>query len=524
MKKIPELVFIFLLILSIWILGSSRTCESCHRIQEGNVSILPPPSPEPVPEPEAPQEREPVKVERPPKIQENITVLSGVFRKNLVMDRPAKIVGKNAKIIPQDPFLPAIMITSPGVEIYNLSLEFENVSGTEKPGAPGLLGIYVRTRGPVVISGITINGFPTGIIINFSSDITLSGISVNGTEWNGLFVLHSEKIKVSDSGFTGSAKASGVVLIDTNDSVFSATISSGNPGYGFYLERSYRNTFSGGSASKNGFGFFLVSSPENLIKDFTVFGNRAENIRLEESNHTVVLNSVLYGSKEENGIYLNESHHTVLSGLKIYGNRWNGIYVNSSTNVTIRSCKLFGNTPSGAYIYLSSDITLEGVESFENGWRGIFAERSSGIDITDSIIRNNPEGIYLGFVSSSSVTASKIESNSFYGVRVENSSGVVIHDNIIKNTTGNQWSTGIMFSGVSSSRVYRNDFLNNSRNALDDGANPWDSGSEGNYWDDFDTPEEGCSDTDGNGICDSPYPSVRDSFPLTSRIASVNSR
>jgi len=56
--------------------------------------------------------------------------------------------------------------------------------------------------------------------------------------------------------------------------------------------------------------------------------------------------------------------------------------------------------------------------------------------------------------------------------------------------------------------VYHNNFFRNKENALDNGFNQWDNGTEGNYWDDY-TGE----DKNGDGIGDIPYHIIAETLP-----------
>jgi len=122
-------------------------------------------------------------------------------------------------------------------------------------------------------------------------------------------------------------------------------------------------------------------------------------------------------------------------------------------------------------------IVVEGL-SLMNGGPG-----SAGILVlsSENVIRNNDAsnnyvGVRLVGSHNSTVRGNVASGNLEYGIVLEGSSGNVITDNVMmKNFIGN---------------------------AFDDGTNRWDDGSVGNRYGDFDDPEEGCIDADGDGICD----------------------
>ena len=87
--------------------------------------------------------------------------------------------------------------------------------------------------------------------------------------------------------------------------------------------------------------------------------------------------------------------------------------------------------------------------------------------------------------------------NCGYGFRLEESSNNIITGN---NASGNSYY-GIRLRESNNNTIIMNKLVNNKEhNANDDGINHWDNGTFGNYYSDFN-----CTDSDGDGICDSVY-------------------
>ena len=92
---------------------------------------------------------------------------------------------------------------------------------------------------------------------------------------------------------------------------------------------------------------------------------------------------------------------------------------------------------------------------------------------------------------------------------------------IIKNLTISGFNYGIYSLSSSNLTVYNNSFAGNTIQAYLSGGSgntfnlPVPDG--GNYWDDFDTPGEGCADINSDGFCDSVYtfPGGQDNLPWT---------
>lgn len=85
---------------------------------------------------------------------------------------------------------------------------------------------------------------------------------------------------------------------------------------------------------------------------------------------------------------------------------------------------------------------------------------------------------------------------------------VYVRFNTIKNNIISNNNYGIKGYFSKDNFIYHNNFFNNSiENAYDDHDNVWyyPLVNEGNYWDNFDEPDEGAYDNDSNGIIDQPY-------------------
>ena len=52
----------------------------------------------------------------------------------------------------------------------------------------------------------------------------------------------------------------------------------------------------------------------------------------------------------------------------------------------------------------------------------------------------------------------------------------------------------------SNNDIFRNNLIGNAVSAIDNSTNSWDDDTAGNYYSDFN-----CTDSDGDGICDSVY-------------------
>jgi nitrous oxidase accessory protein NosD len=169
------------------------------------------------------------------------------------------------------------------------------------------------------------------------------------------------------------------------------------------------------------------------------------------------------------------------TGYRLQGNGqyWNtGITLTNRSNIVIKNIDIRDyvwsislTKSSNIIIYNSNMLTL----------RNVVLDSSVG----NQIVGNNITGEDTGFG---------------YCVHIENGAA----DNLIvgNNFVDSGSAVTVYDSGGKNNTFYHNNFINNSNNVyswIEDGY-PWDNGSEGNFWDDY----EGV-DVNVDGIGDTPY-------------------
>jgi len=268
-----------------------------------------------------------------------------------------------------------------------------------------------------------------------------------------------------------------------------------------------------------------------------------------------------YGGCLREGIYVNSSEVT------IQGSYFHDVHVINLANVSMvdiarntfacETMVILGsrvnireNTFSGVDLYafindsliafntfVSGTLIIDGNnDSFISNWmmdcHNVFSASNSLI-VNDTFIYRDKSwlGINLRSMNTSFIN-NKVYSS--YSVQLSDSHNITMIENIFaKSRTGLEiyWSSEItcksnvfmnndigLIINNSSSRVhcYLNDFVGNGINAIDEGSNPFDNGSIGNYWDDYNG-----SDINNDGVGDSPYyldNNSVDRYPLVNSI------
>ncbi|HEY3420064.1 MAG TPA: fibronectin type III domain-containing protein [Methanomassiliicoccales archaeon] len=217
----------------------------------------------------------------------------------------------------------------------------------------------------------------------------------------------------------------------------------------------------------------------------------------------------------------NITDYLVISNCYLHGNSY-GVEISRSSHITVTNSNCSDNVRYGIWLDYSGNNTLTNNVCIV-GAHGIYTVASS-----DNIMENNTCrataacAVMLAGASSRNIFSNNTcYSSGDNGLYVLNYSDYnIISNNVFKNNRGH----GIHLANAHHNEVYGNDIIDNNGSssvynalhpqAADTGiGNHWNTGSYGNYWSDWTTP-----DVNGDGIVDNPYPigegSSLDNYPL----------
>ncbi len=172
------------------------------------------------------------------------------------------------------------------------------------------------------------------------------------------------------------------------------------------------------------------------------------------------------------GVVLDCNGHRISGGAA-------GITLQGKTGVTVKNCVV------------------------TNAGNGVVLASSSGNTFEANTVEGNTGGFYLTGSGGNMFKGNTARRNSQFGFRLEGGSS---GNNLWENTIANN-PRGLEVVGSSGNFIINNNFLDNQVQAEVSPPSPFFSLGEpigGNYWSDFDTPAEGCSDQNNDGFCDAP--------------------
>ena len=317
--------------------------------------------------------------------------------------------------------------------------------------------------------------------VNVNKQLTLLGVDTGSGR------------PVVDARGSGSA-----ITLATDGIVLEGFIATGSSNY-YYTGAagikviSNNNTLSNNNASNNDHGIDLSSSDDNMLS-----GNNASN--------------------NDYGINLSHSNNNTLSGNNAKNNQFYGILLYYSGNNTLsgnNATNSMYNGYGGIRLEFSSNNTLIDNNATNNGM-GIILSYSSNNTLSGNIASNNAIGIYLESFSNNNTLSRNNASNNDHGIILSSYpnppldyySNNIIYNNYFNNTNNLRYWSPITINSWNTTKIPGTNIIG----GFNLGGNFWANPSGTGF-------SQTCTNTDGDGICDSPYvldANNTDYMPLTS--------
>ncbi|MFA5802222.1 MAG: NosD domain-containing protein [Thermoleophilia bacterium] len=211
-------------------------------------------------------------------------------------------------------------------------------------------------------------------------------------------------------------------------------------------------------------------------------------------------------TRHDYGVHLNYSNNVTITGVTTSFSGLAGISLSYSGKNTVSGNSIANpNLNTGICIGYASSNNIITDNRVSGSDRGIYLhDGSNGNEISGNRLDGNLWGLTLWINDSYNRVAGNDISGGLYGIYLHSSN---INNDIFGNTiSGN--ATGIRIDATGTNHVINNNLRGNTIQALMTGAGGifnHVAPEGGNYWDDYDSPAEGCHDENSDSFCDSPY-------------------
>lgn len=365
--------------------------------------------------------------------------------------------------------------------------------------------------------------YTENLTINYSIDLfgedrSITIINGNGTD--NVITVNADHVNISHFTITngGRTQKDSIVQVNKGSSIITDNIIS-NGDTGIYLNNSnghliYDNIIQNNREN----GIKLNKSDDNINISYNTITANDNGIYFYSSDGNNIYNNIIQHNKA-NGVFLNRTcdENYIVNNNCSYNNH-SGIYVNDYSDYsTILQNQIYRNNDSGIKTENCSLCIIANQNTIrKNTNYGVMIVGSNNLIQNNIITSNLKDGMYCSADGNNTIAKNTIGYNSFAGIRFYNST----NDNISTNEIFDNNQHGIYLDFFTiRNYIYNNYFHDNTINAVDKSLNRniWNTTKHagtnivggaflcGNYWDTFDTPAEGATDNNSDGIADKPY-------------------
>ncbi|KPQ42590.1 MAG: surface layer protein B, partial [Candidatus Methanoperedens nitroreducens] len=219
------------------------------------------------------------------------------------------------------------------------------------------------------------------------------------------------------------------------------------------------------------------------------------------------------------GIWLISSSYNTVSSNNISNHIFGGIYLSKSSNNQINANIGSNNGPvdfvGGIFVgdiilvMNSNNNNVSSNNVSKSNFGIMLAESSNYNTVSGNIVSNSKGGIVTFLVSNNILSGNTVLDNNL-GIWVYQSSNNMVKNNTVLNsrTYGIGVSSSNNMESCCNNIIYNNNLINNPTQAIvytDNNIFNLEAPIGGNYYSDYDTPEEGCNNINGDNFCDEPY-------------------
>ena len=253
------------------------------------------------------------------------------------------------------------------------------------------------------------------------------------------------------------------------------------------------------------------SNINNTITDNIISYNTGTGIVVDRSNNNTISRNFIPHNGYQ-GIHIQASQNSRAYGNTVSFSGDRGIVLESGRNNTVYDNIVHDNAAYGSIeVIRSTNNMIYNNIAYLNDW-GIGINNGSYNQIQNNTIYSNDLGIHLDWTSNENNILGNNITDCNQGIALRNTA---TNNKIANNAISNN-NQGIYVEFSYNNLFHHNSLINNTNQAYDDGTNTWDSGTEGNYWSDYEEKYPNATKLDG--IWDTAYEipggDNQDNYPL----------
>ena len=356
---------------------------------------------------------------------ERILVQPGLYREELILDRPIELVGDGPleHIIIEGRNGPAIRIHADGVEVRGLSLrqrgeEIEIESEQERTA-------IVVGRGQSIVEDCDVSS-------DFSSGVGTIGPAASPT---------IRRCRIHSCGRVGIYVESGSrALIEENDV-------SGNAWAGVYVSDDATATLQRNTIHENRQpGVTILGESRAELTENDIFGNGHSGVDVDGEATATLHGNTIY-ENQTSGVWVHAKSKSQLAENDIFGNAYAGVKVDNEASSSLRSNRIHDNRSEGVWVEGSGKAELDENDIFGNVGAGVYLDsRNSSPTLRANRVHDGQGvGIHVGRYSEGLLEDNDIYGNAGDGVAIDEDAKPTLRRNRIHDGR----STGVAISGSS---------------------------------------------------------------------------
>jgi parallel beta-helix repeat protein len=391
------------------------------------------------------------------KAGDRILVKPGVYKEDLVIDKPLEIIGdgdvaeivvesKNADCIFMKTdkalvrglslrnraegcyavYIPQGQLTLEYCDITSDALSCVGIHGSEAEGivsyckihdAKEGAGVYVYENCTGQIENCEIFGnADSGIEISEGGNPVVQHCKIHDGKGSGVFVNKNGTGRIENCEIFGNAKAGIEISEGGNPVVQHCKIHDGKS--------------AGVLVNKNGTG---------RIENCEIFGNALAGIQIREGGNPVVQHCQIHDSKEGGGVFVYENGTGQIENCEIFGNAYSGIAIREGGNPVVQHCKIHDGKGTGVLVYENGTGQIENCEIFGNAYSGIAISEGGNPVVQHCQIHESKEncGVFVYENGTGQIENCEIFGNALAGIQIrEGGNPVVQHCQIHDGKAG----------------------------------------------------------------------------------------